>query len=130
MDMTYQINTDLPAAPDHIRIEAVEIFDTVCRELKKSGLLVAVDTEMIAAYAEAMATYRNASVQLVLHGDVVPGLHGPVISPYFAIRERSLKQAKEIGVLFGITPSARGKMSLTAAPAESKLSKFKKSKAI
>jgi len=47
-----------------------------------------------------------------------------------AIRERSIKQAKEIGVLFGITPSARGKMSLTAAPQESKLSKFKKSKVI
>lgn len=127
-EMTFALNTETPDAPDHIRFEAVEIFETVCRELKSINMLVAVDVEMIAAYSEAMATYKNASRKLTEQGDVIKGLHCDVINPYFAIRERSLKQAKEIGLLFGITPSARAKISNTPAPTESKLSKFKKSK--
>ena len=127
-EMSFALNTEIPNAPDHVRFEAVEIFETVCRELKSIGMLVAVDTEMIAAYSEAMATYKNASRKLVEQGDVIPGLHGNVINPFFAIRERSLKQAKEIGLLFGITPSARAKISNTPAQTESKLDKFKKSK--
>ena len=128
-EMSFELNTEIPVTPEYVRKESVEIFEKVCRELKSIGMLVAVDTEMIASYAEAMATYQNACRELKKSGDVIEGEKGnPMINPFFNVRERSLKQAKEIGLLFGITPSARAKISNPTASKESKLDKFKKSK--
>jgi P27 family predicted phage terminase small subunit len=84
-----------------------------------------VDSELVSAYAQKLATYKQAIKMLEAEGEVITGEKGTRINPWFDVSERSLKQAIAIGVLFGITPSARARIPAQAAPA-SKLELLKK----
>jgi P27 family predicted phage terminase small subunit len=105
--------------------DALKIFSEVCEQLRKTGIMAEVDSELVSAYAQKLATYKQAIKMLEAEGEVITGEKGTRINPWFDVSERSLKQAIAIGVLFGITPSARARIPAQAAPA-SKLELLKK----
>jgi phage terminase small subunit len=77
---------------------------------------------LIEGYAKALERYFQADAQLRVTSMVT--MEGK-ISPWYDIAERSLKQATQIGQLFGITPSARARIPQQQQPA-SKLEILKK----
>jgi phage terminase small subunit len=51
-----------------------------------------------------------------------------MINPWFQVQSQALKQATQLGQLFGITPSARSRISAAVTKPVSKLDSLKKPK--
>lgn len=115
-----QNETDLKLTADETKI-----FQQVCEQLRKTGIMAEVDTDLVAAYAQKLGTYKRAVLVLKKQGEVISSEKGERINPWYDVAERSLKQATQIGQLFGITPSARSRIPASAAP-KSKLEILKK----
>jgi phage terminase small subunit len=62
-------------------------------------------------------------------GEVIVNRFGDkAVSPWYDVRSRALKQATQMGQLFGVTPSARGKIETGKSAPVSKLELLQKSK--
>ena len=101
------------------------IMRTTVDQLREVGIVSDVDLGLVEGYAKALERYIQADEQLRVEGMVVIGVAGLKPSVWFEIAERSLKQATQIGQLFGITPSARARIPQQGKP-ESKLELLKK----
>ena len=98
------------------------IKDLTFNQLRDIGIVAKVDMGLIEGYAKALERYFQADAQLRATSMVT---EEGKISPWYDIAERSLKQATQIGQLFGITPSARARIPQQQQPA-SKLEILKK----
>lgn len=120
---------ELPPAPEGFSHESAKIWDTVCRELKRNGLLASCDLELLHGYCELLTHYQNACTKLKKEGTVILSRHGDkMINPWFQVQSQTLKQATQLGQLFGITPSARSRISAAVTKPVSKLDSLKKPK--
>ena len=62
-------------------------------------------------------------------GEVIVNRFGDkTVSPWYDVRSRALKQATQMGQLFGVTPRARGKIETGKSAPASKLELLQKSK--
>jgi P27 family predicted phage terminase small subunit len=86
-------------------------YNSVTTQLIKDGLISKIDTSLIEAYCVEMAKYRQAKEIITKEGAVSVGKFGTFVNPWHLIMERSLDRALKIGVMFGLTPSARTKVS-------------------
>lgn len=119
----------LPEAPKTFNDATIKIWDDVCRELKRNGLLASCDLELLRGYCILLNQFEQAHAMTKTEGLVVVSRLGEqVINPWYKIQCDSLKQATQIGQLFGITPSARSKISTAATKPVSKLDSLKKPK--
>ncbi len=98
------------------------IKDLTFNQLRDIGIVANVDMGLIEGYAKSLERYFQADAQLRATSMVT---EEGKISPWYDIAERSLKQATQIGQLFGITPSARARIPQQTKP-ESKLEILKK----
>ena len=106
-----------------------EIWDIVCRELQRNNLLAGCDLDILNGYCVLLRQYFQATEKLKKEGTVILNRHGDkVANPWYYIQGQSLKQATQIGQLFGITPSARSRISANVAKPTSKLEQLKKPK--
>jgi P27 family predicted phage terminase small subunit len=118
----------IPPAPENLSAGARELWTVTCTELKRNNILTGVDLSLIEAYCAELQTYKDAAAELQKNGAVVPAPSGyPVVSPWQSIKNQSLKNAVDIGKLFGITPAARTKISSDVKPV-SKIESLKKPK--
>jgi P27 family predicted phage terminase small subunit len=119
----------IPTAPDGFDGETSEIWATVCRELQRNGLLAGCDLELLHGYCTLLRQYYLATEKLKKEGVVILSRHGDkVANPWYHIQGQSLKQATQIAQLFGITPSARSRISAAAPKVATKLDLLKKPK--
>jgi phage terminase small subunit len=73
--------------------------------------------------------YKKACEINNQEGEVVINRFGErVVSPWYDVRSKALKQATQMGQLFGITPSARAKIETGNVKPVSKLELLKKTK--
>jgi P27 family predicted phage terminase small subunit len=106
-----------------------EYWDITCKELKNNHLLTGVDLGLVAGYCNELGLYKKACGMTEAEGEVVLNRFGDkVISPWYDVRSRALKQATQMGQLFGVTPSARGKIETGKSAPVSKLELLQKSK--
>jgi P27 family predicted phage terminase small subunit len=120
---------ELPEAPKTFNAATVKIWDTVCRELKRNGLLASCDLELLHGYCILLNQFVDANNMVKKEGLVTVSRHGEqVVNPWYRVQCESLKQATQIGQLFGVTPSARSRINVATTKPQSKLDTLKKPK--
>jgi P27 family predicted phage terminase small subunit len=114
-----------PRCPSWLDAEAKNKWKELAPELARLGLLTAIDGDVLAAYCQAWAEFRQATETLAREGRFVKvgGLLvegndgkeawvGYQIQPHPAVaQQRSAWQAvKSFAALFGLDPSSRSKL--------------------
>ena len=91
---------------------AVEEWRRLAPMLNKLGLLTEVDSQAFAAYCQTWARWREAEDKIKEFGMVIKGRGGyPIISPFVAVANRAMNQMKAFLIEFGMTPSARSRVT-------------------
>lgn len=107
----------IPACPRHLNGPARTEWKRISVELARMGLVTQLDRAALAAYCVAWGRWLQAENRLKRQGAVVKTVNGNEIqNPYLAIANRAMAQMKEFLLEFGMTPSARTRV--TSAKAE------------
>ena len=103
----------LPSAPRWLSDEAKREWKRLAPRLWRVGLLTEADHDALAMYCETWATWKRAEAQVQRKGEVVKTVNGNVIqNPYLAIANRAKRDALMLAREFGMTPSARTRISV------------------
>jgi P27 family predicted phage terminase small subunit len=107
----------LPLAPDFLTERGREEWHYLCTELHALGMLHRVDLSLIGAYCNELSIYFEAEAILRAKGRIMT-LKNPdgtikyiQQAPHVAIARNALKTAMQLGSQFGVTPSARTRIS-------------------
>lgn len=102
-----------PGCPKWIMPEAKAEWKRVVPELERMGLLTIVDRAGLIGYCQSWARYVEAEKYLSKNSTTYMTDKGNVIQvPQVAIARNCLKICQSFMQEFGLTPSARGRMSL------------------
>lgn len=115
----------LPSAPRWMGEEARRQWRKVAGPLHRCGLLTEIDALALAMLCEAFAQYIKAKETVDTDGMLLTGATGnlyqhPAVSLMKGARVEILKWARE----FGMTPSARSRITLDAPGEEESLADF------
>jgi P27 family predicted phage terminase small subunit len=125
--MIVELSEGVPQPPPHLNALGLEYWDVTCRELKNNNLLSGVDLGLVAGYCNELGLYKKACEVTNIEGEVIVNRFGDkAVSPWYDVRSRALKQATQMGQLFGVTPSARGKIETGKSAPVSKLELLRK----
>jgi P27 family predicted phage terminase small subunit len=107
----------VPACPRWLDSEARREWRRVSGELERLGLLTIVDRAALAGYCQAYARWRQAEEVLSREGTTYETPTGHLRArPEVAIAQRCLGLVRAFCSEFGLTPSARGRMSVGPMP--------------
>lgn len=83
-------------------------------ELERLGLLSIVDRAALAVYCQAWARLRDAEAAIDLYGSILKAKASDYIqvSPYVTIARINAQLVRAFGAEFGLSPSARGRMTV------------------
>jgi P27 family predicted phage terminase small subunit len=127
--MIVELSVGVPQPPAHLNELGFEYWDITCKELKNNNLLAGADLGLVAGYCNELGLYKKACEINNKEGEVVVNRFGErVVSPWYDVRSKALKQATQMGQLFGITPSARARIETGNVKPASKLELLKKPK--
>ena len=127
--MLVELSEGVPQPPAHLNASGFEYWEVTCRELKNNHLLTGVDLGLVAGYCNELGLYKKACGMTEAEGEVIVNRFGDkTVSPWYDVRSRALKHATHRGQLFGVTPSARGKIETGKSAPASKLELLQKSK--
>lgn len=100
--------------PDWLSVEAKAEWARVAPELERLGLLTKVDSSALAAYCMAWARWRLAEEALADGHGLTFVTEGGYSAqrPEIGIANRALADIRAFCKEFGLTPSARGRMSV------------------
>jgi P27 family predicted phage terminase small subunit len=108
--------TTIPDPPEEVTGAALDEWHRITPLLAAMGLLSRLDRAALVGYCIAWGRWMEAEAELEKYGAVVKSPNGfPVQSPFLAIANRAMKQVKEFLVEFGMSPSARTRVSVTGA---------------
>lgn len=100
-----------PPAPRHLCKEARAEWDRLSRQLDRLGLLVANDLAAFAAYCELYAEWVKAK-RVIQRKGMTYTVNGIVrMRPEVKITRDAVKEMRQYGNQFGLSPSARAKVA-------------------
>ena len=110
-------------APDYLSDAAKAVWDEVAPDLRRAMLLTKIDAPMLAMGCNAIAQYRvaarHAADNLVkakmvepTDGDGPAVATGEHVNPWLIVQSMSFKQAMGVFQQFGMSPSARARVSV------------------
>lgn len=106
----------IPAMPPHLDRRARRIWRDIVPELSRLGLLTVVDGEALAAYCTAASMAYNARKVLKEKGYTFKTPSGYLQQrPEVAILNKAMHLVKAFAQEFGLTPSARSRLSTDTA---------------
>lgn len=121
------LDKSMPDAPEHLSDTARAEWSRVAPQLHAAGLLAQLDRAALAAYCQAYGRWVDAETQLRKVGVLIKSPSGfPMASPFLTIANQSMAQMGRILTEFGMTPSARARVSgaAPAAPPDAGLEKW------
>jgi P27 family predicted phage terminase small subunit len=99
--------------PDWLSDDAKAEWARVAPELEGLGLLTKVDMAALAAYCVAYGRWMAAEKQIAIEGHTFVTAAGYVAQhPAVGIANKAMEQIHKFSKEFGLTPSARGRMSV------------------
>lgn len=102
-----------PTCPVWLDLEAKREWRRISRELDRIGMLTLVDRAALAGYCQAWSRWRDAEMVLSERGMVFETPSGYAQQrPEVAIAQKSLQIVAKFCTEFGLTPSARSRMTL------------------
>jgi P27 family predicted phage terminase small subunit len=78
------------------------------------GILTVIDRTALAGYCQSYARYVEAEQAVEKYGILLETDNGLLASPRVAVSQKYLQICKAFCVEFGMTPSARGRMTFGA----------------
>lgn len=111
-----RVPVEIPDMPNHLDAEARKEWKRISVELQKLGLIAAVDRAALAVYCVAYSRWARAEKKLKSLGDdglidVTPNDYKQ-ISTWLQISNRAVEQMHKFLAEFGMTPSARNRVSV------------------
>lgn len=104
-----------PPVPAHLSAGAKKEWRRVARELHQLGLLTSIDRTALAAYCETFVTWVEATAKCREMGLIVKSPNGfPIQNPYLSVAAQAEKRMRGWLSEFGMTPSARTRISVDA----------------
>jgi len=113
---------DVPYAPRHLGAEAKREWRRMGEILLRLGLYTEVDRAALAMYCQAWGVWVHAELQLVAEGEILvtdQGYH--YINPWRAVANKAQETMRRMFTEFGLTPSARTRLSVPQTPEEPSL---------
>jgi P27 family predicted phage terminase small subunit len=111
-----------PTCPAWLLPEAKREWRRVVPELERLGLITLVDRAALAGYCQAYAQWRRAEEALkegLTYEYLGQNFKAKIeLRPEAAVAQKYLSQVRAFCAEFGLTPSARGRMSVPGQPAE------------
>ena len=112
----------LPRAPEHLDDEARAEWKRVSRDLYDAGLLTGVDRGALAAYCQAFSRWANAERRARELGAVIQTTQGNLVqNPWISIANRAMELMLKAAAEFGMTPSARSRVTAQVPERETSL---------
>ena len=113
--------SEYPARPPHLRGFAKLEWERLSHQLKPLGMVTKADRAMLVALVEAWAIYREMDKLIKKHGvtyttTTLAGDEMVRPRPEVAMRDQALKNIKSFSSEFGLTPSARTRVSIPEKP--------------
>lgn len=114
------LEASLPDAPEWLKGEPLGRWQAIAPQLEQLGLLTVIDVDALAAYCQVWTRWRKAEEAIVTFGQVIKTPQGyPVQSPYIGIANKALSHVRAFEAEFGMTPSARSRVTVAKAPTSS-----------
>jgi P27 family predicted phage terminase small subunit len=105
-----------PAAPAGMSAEVREVWDYTLEHLEFMGLAKAADRDSLACYCEAVVNHRKASAVLAVQSILIKGTMGGLVrNPVLAIQRDAAFTVRTFAQEFGLTPSARSRVTSNVA---------------
>lgn len=115
----------MPSAPEHLSRYALMEWGRVTVELYQLGLLTDIDRAALAAYCQCYGRWREAEEELAKTGLTITTTNGNVIqNPIVGIANKSLEMMHKFLVEFGMTPSARTRVTPVGKDTAKKTNKW------
>lgn len=108
--------TKIPPCPEHLSPEAQKEWQRVSTQLAQLKLLTEVDRAALAAYCQAWSRWVQAEQEMAqadFQMITITEKGYPVLSPWFSVADKALKQMKAFLAEFGMTPSSRSRVQVT-----------------
>jgi P27 family predicted phage terminase small subunit len=109
---------ELPGAPGFLLPAAKAEWERIAVELYRLKLLTTLDVNVLAAYCQAFARWRQAEDELAkmvnspTGGILIKGSHGgPIHNPLMRAAARAAKDMVEYASEFGLSPLARARIA-------------------
>ena len=100
--------------PSWLEGDALAEWKRLAPELESLGLLSNLDSAALVCYCESYERWRQAQAQLKLGGLVLVASNGSQYpSPWVAISNTAMDKMRSFLIEFGMTPSARSKVTVT-----------------
>ena len=114
-----------PSCPKHLVGEARREWNRMAKQLFDLGLLTEVDRAALAGYCASYSLWRKCRREIDEKGFTYETESGYVGQrPEIAIGNRALADVRAFCQQFGLTPSARARMTLPEAPDDDEESPF------
>lgn len=115
----------MSSAPEHLSRYALMEWGRVTVELYRLGLLTEIDRAALAAYCQCYGRWREAEEELAKTGLTITTTNGNVIqNPIVGIANKSLEMMHKFLVEFGMTPSARTRVTPAGKDTAKKTNKW------
>lgn len=107
----------IPNAPAHMERDAARVWRKVCKTLFDLDMLYKVDFEQLELYCYLYARAKKAEAQIREMGEVITeknvyGHDKHVKNPWLSIQKECIVECNKIAQQFGLTPSARTRVSM------------------
>lgn len=93
--------------PEWLTADAREEWDRIVPQLTATRIFTKADRAALAGYCSAFASFKRAEAGLAKAGDLAKNGEQVVPSPFYSIRNNSLKSLLQYCQHFGFTPSSR-----------------------
>ena len=111
--------TGVPVCPDWLEDEAKAEWERMGGILADMGVLTEVDTMAFAGYCQAYARWKEAEEFISRHGSIIRTPNGYLQQvPQVSIAQTNLKIMLKFCEEFGLTPSARSRISANKSTEE------------
>jgi len=117
----------IPPCPKHLSEEARKEWRRVSKQLLKLKLLTEVDRAALAAYCQAWARWVQAEQEMAKTDFEMITLTDkgyPVLSPWFSVADKTMRQMRAFLAEFGMTPSSRSRVQLPKEEEEDEFDRF------
>lgn len=112
--------------PDWLDDAAKAKWEALAPELSRLGLLTAADVDTFAAYCQAWAEFRAATMQIAKEGRTTKARKGQRQYPHPAVAQQrtAIQAMRQLGSLFGLDPASRASFKQPPQPQVDELEAF------
>ena len=115
-----------PSCPRWLMDEAKKEWKRIAPELEALGMLTQLDRASLATYCQAWARFVEAEEQVERYGSVIAAKNSDYISvsPWETLRRSNAATVRAFASEFGLTPSARTRITVTPPVKEDEFAEF------